>query len=183
MNTLLISQDDLNIVTLEEVMEHSRIDDNYDELVVQGCLSAAHSLVESWLKRKLSPATVLGVQECFKTKVYLPYAPLTGVNSISALNDSYVSIDLVEGTDFRVDLVRSLVIFSDECEQLSEFQINYTCGYADLASVPDAVKHAIKMTSATLYENREDDIIGVSTTQVSLTAQRILRAFKAPNFA
>jgi len=170
-------------VTLEEAMEHSRLEDNYDEMVIQGCLTAAHSLVEQWLNRKLVNTKMLAVQEDWQKKVKLPYAPIISVNSITALDLYEDSITLVAGTDYRVDLVRNLVILDLSTTQgYTEFNINYNCGYQTLDCVPPAILHAIKMTFANLYENREDSVVGVPIYKVPLTAQRIVESFKAPNF-
>lgn len=183
MITSILEQGTIDLVPLEEAMEHSRLEDNYDEMVIAGCLAAAHSLVEKWLNRKLTTTKIRAVQEEYKQKIKLPYAPILNVETITAFNQSGEVITLVAGTQYRVDLVRQLVILDpDTTENFTEFNIDYTCGYSDVDYVPDAVLHAIKMTFATLYEYREDAIAGASTSKVPLTAQRILQAFKSPSF-
>ena len=183
MITLLLEQESLDLVSIEEAMEHSRLDDNYDELVIRGCLDAAHSIVEQWLNRKLSPAKIRGVQESYKQKIKLPYAPIKSVDIVTVLNESGNSITLVAGSDYRVDYVRQMVILDHKStSKYTEFNIDYTCGYQDVSCIPDAILHAIKMTFANFYENREDAVVGAPIYKVPLTAQRIIQAFKASSF-
>jgi uncharacterized phiE125 gp8 family phage protein len=177
--TSIISKEELDLVTLEEAMEHSRIDDAYDELVVRGCLSAAHSLVEAQLNRHLNLTNLIAVKERYSRKIQLPYAPLKSVNSITCLDEDLDSVTLVSGLNYRVDLVRNMVILDpDTCSDYSEFNIDYYCGYKDLESVPKAILHAIKMTSATLYEMREDSVVGTIVSRVPLNVKRILAPFR-----
>lgn len=181
MITSILEQSELDCVTMEEAMEHSRLEDNYDELVIRGCLNAAHSLVERWLNRKLSSTKILAVQEYYKLKVKLPYAPIKDIISVTALDSKGDTVTLVQGTDFRVDLVRNMVIFkSDAYKYLSEFNITYNCGYETAASIPAGIHHAIKMTFATLYEYREDSIVGGTLSKVHLPTQKIIQTFKLP---
>jgi len=183
MITSILSQDAIDLVTLEEAMEHSRLEENYDELVIQGCLAAAHSLVEAQLNRKLSPARIIGVQSRYKQFVKIPYAPIKSVNTVTALDADGNSVTLVAGTNFRVDFVRQMVVLDPATTRnYTVFNIEYDCGYQDVDCVPVSILHAIKMTFATLYEYREDALVGAPVHKVPLTAQRMIQAFKAPSF-
>lgn len=183
MITSIQSQDTLAVVSLEEAMEHSRIEDRYDEIVVRGCLDAAHSTVEQRLNRKFGKTRLIAVQEEHKTKVRLPYAPLISVEGITALDSNEVEVTLVEGTDYRVDLVRNMVILNgDSTPNYTEFNIDYCCGYTSVDSVPNAIQQAIKMVFANFYEFREDALVGAPIYKVPDTASRIINNFKDPNF-
>lgn len=182
MRTKVLSQDcSLIIVSMEEAMEHSRITDSYDEVVIQGCLDAAHDLVQKWLNRKLYPTTIVGQIENFNSKIILPYPPIQSVVSVTAtdMNDEEVTLD--EGVDWKYNSVTETIKFIGDLtskRNYTDFTFNYTAGYDAGCPVPDAIKHAIKMTFATLYENREDTVIGASVNDVPLNARRVLSAYK-----
>lgn len=182
MRTKLLSQNTTNeIVTLEEASEHSRITDSYDEIVVRGCLEAAHDLVQQWLNRKIYPSTIVGQMTDYKPRITLPFPPIKTVVSVIAEDCDGNDVTLVSGVDWKFDSIGETIRFignSSYLSGLSEFTFEYEAGYQDSDSVPDAVKHAIKMTFATLYENREDTVIGTQINTVPLTARRVLASHR-----
>ena len=186
MRTQLIMQDDTyDVISLEEAMEHARIDDDYDELVVQSTLDGAHSLVESWLNRKIYPTEMIGVEAKFSNNIILPYAPLLSVLSVHAYNSNHELVELFVNVDYKVCTIRSMIKLginaSANCK-LYDFEVNYTCGYKDNDCVPSGVKRAILHTFSTMYNDREDSVVGSIVGKVPLTAQRMLMAFRAHTY-
>ena len=59
--------------------KHSRITDSDDDDVVQGKLDAAHDMIQQWLRRKLQPTTVVGVEENYSPEIMLPFPPITAI--------------------------------------------------------------------------------------------------------
>lgn len=180
MRTKLLTQTSYDIVTLEEAMEHSRITDSYDEMVVQGCLDAAHDLVQQWLNRKLYPSTMVAQTDGFRSRVTLPFPPIQSITSVTAEDENHATITLTKDVHWKFDDVTESIRFIGNYSYLStlgQFQIRYSAGYPN-SNVPPAVKHAIKMTFATLYESREDDVIAASVSSVSLTARRVLASHR-----
>lgn len=179
MRTKLLEQELTDdVVSLEEAMEHSRITDDWDELVVQACLDAAHDAVQSWLNRKLYPSLMVGQVNEYRTRITLPYPPIKAVSYVTAECANGDTIDLVEGTDWKFDSISETIRFLKPQSNLSVFEFQYECGYESVESVPKAVKHAILMTFATLYNNREDAVVGASVASVPLTAHRLLRTHR-----
>lgn len=180
MRTKQLSQDKTEeIVTLEEAMEHSRITDNYDEIVIRNCLDAAHDAVERWLNRKIFPTKMALKFDGYKRSVDLKFPPICKVTRVIATkdDDSEVTLD-INNKDYRYDSIYESVYFHERFDrtEYSSFTILYDCGYN--GDVPDAIRHAIMMTFATLYENRENDVVGTSVMPVSLTSQRLLKTYR-----
>ena len=179
MRTKLLEQNIINdVVSLEEAYEHARITDDWDELVVQACLDAAHDAVESWLNRKLYPSIMVGQVNEYRTRITLPYPPVKAVSYVTAECTDGSSVTLIEGTDWKFDSISETVRFLKPQPNLSVFEFRYDCGYESVEHVPKAVKHAILMTFATLYNNREDAVVGASVASVPLTAHRLLRTHR-----
>lgn len=172
------------IVTLDEVTEHQRITDLWDEMVVTGCLEAAIDAVQYWMNRKLYPTKILGQVNTYCSEIRLSYPHIISVeDTITAEDENMDLVELKEGTHWKYDDVYESIRFLPNIPSIvrtyTNFRINYTCGYdPDTNPVPKAVKHAILMTSATLYENREDTIIGTQINEVPLDAQRLIRTHR-----
>lgn len=169
------------IVSIEMFCEHSRITDLYDEIVVQQCLDAAHDAVEHWLNRPLYPSQIVGIINEIQPVVFLPNPTVRNVLNIVAEDETFADVTLLENTHWKFDYITESVRFINNdpnirFDKLSQIRIKYDCGYdPDCDPVPPAVVHAILMTAATLYENREDTIVGTQINSVPLDAQRLIR--------
>ena len=175
---LLTIEDDDNIVTLEEAMEHSRITDSYDELVIQGCLDAAHDLVQQYLNRKLHPSTFGAFVETYRNRISLPFSPVVSVSKITCEDVRSNEIELVKDLDWKYESITESIRFLVNYSDYSNFIIYYSGGYQTASDIPKSVKHAIKMTFATLYENREDTITGTQINEEPVHSRRILAAHR-----
>lgn len=186
MITKELSVDDTEtIVSLDELCEHSRITDLYDEIVVQQCLDTAHDVVQNWLNRKLYPTQIIGQVEQITNEIQLTFPTIHNVVSISASDSNWDTVYLTQTTDWVFDEIFNTVRFKSHVDNtLTHVRIIYNCGFNPATDpVPHAVKHAILMTAATLYENREDVIIGTQINNVPLDAQRLLRVHRSrPSF-
>ena len=181
MITDILSTDDVDIVTLEEAMEHSRITDSYDELVVQMCLDGAHDIIEQYLNRRLRPTKMIGVVGECRKQITLPYPPIHSISSVTCEDSNEDEITLTEGTHYKFDSIRKAVRFKNSWNDASrhqEFKVTFTCGYETVDCVPRAVKHAIRQTFATLYENREDTVLGLNINQIPAPAKRLCSAYR-----
>lgn len=176
MITIQISDDPLELVSLDEAKEHSRITDSDDDDVVQGKLDAAHDMIQQWLRRKLQPTTVVGVEENYSPEIMLPFPPITAINSIDA-EDANGDLVTIPVEDYKFDDVIGSVRIKTSYKQHSRFRINFTCGYP-VGKCPKAVQHGIKMAFATLYEYREDSVVGTQINDVPITARNIIKSFR-----
>lgn len=184
LDKVLSVSNDYAIVDQDLFCEHSRITDLYDEVVVQTCIDSAHDLVQKWLNRPLYPTTFIGVVDEFSPIIYLPNPTVKQVISITAEDADYNEIYLTENVDWKFDCIDETVRFKNnsptDFTKLNRFKIKYCSGYDPDSDdpVPPAVISAILMTAATLYENREDTIVGTQINEVPLKAQRILRVHR-----
>lgn len=159
------------IVTLDEFCEHSRITDLFDEAQAQQCLDAATDVVERWLNRKLFPTEIIGqVDSVEDNEILLSYPPIISVSKVYRMCAG-VPVEL-DKSMWAFDDISGSVIILDGVD--ARHRVAYTCGYDIQNPVPYAVKHAILMVAATLYENREDVIIGTQINQVPMDAKRVM---------
>lgn len=55
--------------------------------------------------------------------------------------------------------------------------IEFLCGYSS-ETIPPAIKAAILLILGTIYDNESNDVIGRITSQLSITAEKILQKYK-----
>jgi len=166
----------LDIVNIDEALEHSRITDVQDEVMVQMALESAHSMVQQWLNRKLKPTQMIGYLSKFSFNVVLPYSPIISIETITYFDG--INTITVPTTDYTFNDIVGSLRFKFNLSMFTDFKIAYTCGYNSTDIIPNAVKHSIRMTFATLYEMREDALTGTQINEVPVSARNILKTFR-----
>jgi len=167
----------LDVVDIDQALEHSRITEVEDEVMVEMALESAHSSVQQWLNRKIVTTTMRGIEPIFKKEIVLPYPPIQSVESVTYTDANDVSQTL-NITDYSFDDITGSVKFKTDLSKYKDFIVNYTCGYNATDVIPPAVKHAIRMTFATLYEMREDALTGTQINEVPVSARNIIKSFR-----
>jgi uncharacterized phiE125 gp8 family phage protein len=151
-------------VTVDELMQHSRIQSTADNAWLALAIKAARQRVEKEIGRSLITQTWTAYLDRFPCgDVRLPYPPTIAISSVKyydgnnelqTLSASVYQIDTAsEPARFKVAYGKSWP--STYC-RLNAVEIAYTAGYgADGESVPAAIRHAIMMIVGHLYEHRE----------------------------
>lgn len=97
-------------------------------------LASVVSEFESSTRRKWTTSTgrlqVLRPDRSFDTYLFLDCYPVTIITLVREREDGGEWVDLVEGTDYRVDLRRGMVVNLRE-EWLDEVEVTWTGGYAN----------------------------------------------------
>ncbi len=166
---------EIELVTVDEQKEHSRITDDYEDDILYSKILASQDLVQKWLNRKLVPTQMSGFEPVYKSEFLLPFSPVISVDSVTVFNGTDDVV--IDPSEYRYNDIENTLKVSSAYRNFTEFKINFTCGYG-IGQVPPAVLHAIKMTCATLYEVREDVIVGTQVNEVPLSAKNIIKHFR-----
>jgi len=181
-------------VSLQEVKVHCGVDDtgDYDTF-----LTMAIKAIRQWVEKQYGLSLV---QRTYRADVSgwsytyrLPYPPLSSVTSIKYYNtDSPQVLTTLASNQFNADLGRSEVYLDADASTLpsvssrhNAVQITYVSGFelstdspVDLrANVDSAIKAAIKLQVADLFDNRSTHstipkIVELNTTEMLLAPWR-----------
>jgi len=157
-------------VSLAEMRTHCRIDTSDHDTILGVMITAARQWVEIHLQRSLVQRTYRADIWDFYSVICLPLPPLSSITSIQYYNtDSPQALTTLDATAYRHDLGYSR-IYRDTNVSIpavsfrhDAVQITFVSGSEpssdspqDLAgNVPEAIKSAIKLQAADLFENRE----------------------------
>ena len=168
-------------ITRAEAKSHLRVEHTNDDDLIDVLISAATGYVEEFTGRQLVEATWKLTLDEFSETIRLPRPPLISVDSIEYVDVDGATQTLTVMTDYYVDdrsfLARIKPAYGESWPSTREVMeaviITYTCGYARLEGVgsgsgsgsgdgsesadyvPDAIKAAIKLLVADMYEHRE----------------------------
>lgn len=163
-------------LSLAEVKIHLRVDHTDEDEMLSGYISAARDLVENECSRALMAQTVeLGLDDFprYEDRIRIPRGQLQGIFSFLYTDVDGITHAMNAGTDYKLNQ------FSEPAEVVLPFnavwpsvmldtaapvRIQFQCGYESAADVPKQAKQAMLMLIGDWYVNREDVVIGRTST-------------------
>lgn len=174
----LISPPMAEPVTLAELKEHLKIDGAAEDAVIAGLGVAARQLIEARYRVALLPQIWRFALDCAaEAPIVIPLSPVASIDAVGVTRSgvtetlSPISYEAQAGNVGRVRL-KSAVAGGDGFDRVV---ISFTAGWPDAASVPDALKLAIKIVAAHYYENREGEPTGPAALGAILAPYRQVR--------
>lgn len=178
-------------VTLAEAKKHLNLDHTDDDAFVADLISVATAHAESYTNRQLITATYQLVFNGFPGIIFLPKPPALSITSLVYVDGAGTTQTLTQGTDFNWQAPsgpfagRARVFpaygldWPSARNYIPSVSITYTAGYgATAATVPIAIRQAIKAVVATLYEYREEVVTGTIKTEIPEVARRLLYPYR-----
>lgn len=172
---------------LQEAKDHLRVDLADDDALIEQLIIAAREMAESFTERALITQTIDYVRDAFPTwGMTLPRAPLQSVTSVKYIDTDGVE-QTIDAADYRVDALstppRLTPAYNETWPSARDVTnavtIRLVVGYGDgPADVPVRIKAAMLLMIGDLYEHRQSIQVGVSATQLSLTAERLLWPYR-----
>lgn len=175
-------------LTLDEAKSHLRVDHTDEDALITTFLAASTAHAEQFTGRALITQTLELVLDTFIHDIEIPRPPLQSVVSVKYDDASGVEQTLVENNDYVVDAASQpgWVVATDAgwpttLDAINAVRIRYIAGYIDstmsppIDDVPFDLKAAILLMCGTLYANRENVVVGVTSAMVPWSAEQLLR--------
>lgn len=159
---------------IEEAKLHLRVDgmDEYD--LILSLITAARRIAEARTGRALLPQTWRLALPCFpdgNKPILLPRPPCTAVTAVTYLDANGASVLLDHSAYVLVQggvQARLVPAYNTVWPTTRVFDgavsVAFTCGYATPEDVPADIKAWMKVTLATLYDNRDAVLRGLDGT-------------------
>lgn len=174
-----VDQDTL--VSVADCKAHMRVTHAHEDTLIGLLRNAAISYVEEYCDTKLGSYTAEVYLSQFRT-VWFTVAPVTAIASVKyqATSDDATWTTL-DATLWYKDIRKtpSRIAFRDTPTlyeyALAPVQINCTIGYS---SPPAPMVAAVKLLTAHLYENRQEEIAGTITSRIKLGIDALLAPYR-----
>ena len=174
-----------------EAKTHLRVDHANDDTYIASLVAAARVDTETATRRTLVNTTYTLTLDAFpgyQDYIELPAPPLSSVTSVYYIDQDGVST-LWANTNYTVvtsGLPGSISLaygksWPNVRSQRDAITIVYVGGYGATAStVPEMVRHSVRLKVAHWYENREAVMVGVSSADLPIGIKRLdsLNAFR-----
>ena len=150
-------------VTLDEAKAFYRVIGSEEDADILRSIKAAIEKAEQITNLQLNVATWEGYMDAFPASVVLPKPPL-----VSVVKVEYVDVNGVTQpfTDYEVDAIAypAVLYFNSvpgdvRTDGFNNVIVTFESGYTD---VPDAIQSWVLIYGLTMFENRENIVIGAS---------------------
>jgi len=184
----VITQPESEPVTVAEARQHLRIDGTDEDSYIEILIKVARQLCEQYSGLSFitqSREIKLDRFPC-SSIIEIPYGPIQTIDDFTYIDSSGDSQPLTETTDFIVDIhssparVQYVNSWPSTLNRFSSVTIAYTSGYAndDHDPIPEVIKHAMLLHIGSLYENRQNDVLGTSVNSLNMNSEYLLDTIK-----
>lgn len=172
-------------LTVAEAKAHLRVDHTTDDAHIESLIKAARLAAEKFQGRRYINQTYRYYLNWFPAAGYieLPYCPLSSVTSITyedengdtqTLATSRYQVD-TKSEPGRVYLEPGTTWPRVEPDRINAVTITYVVGYGTTsASVPENVRHAIRLLVGDMYNHREDTVVGQQANELPMGVKSLL---------
>lgn len=187
----LITSPASDAITLAEAKAHLRVVDSDDDTYISAIVKASCANVEAWLGRALIDQTWDLYLDAFPTtndlEIKIPLPPLIEVVSI-IYNDTAGVEQTVNSANYYVDTVSqpgwvvpvSSFTWPTPLDAINSVRVRFRAGYIDTSSppqnsVPFDIRAGILLAVGSMFENREQVVVGTIASKLPWGAENLLR--------
>lgn len=173
-------------VTLDEAKAHLRIVDDADDDYITGLIEAAADKIECDTGHVCRARNVSIVRDSFadggQMRIPLSYGPINSIASVVYDADTGTEQTLAAG-QYRLRQFAGLtyiipafgVTWPATEAIIGAVRVTINAGYASNADVPDTLRHAALLLIGHWYENREAVAVGMTSGDVPLGYESLIR--------
>jgi uncharacterized phiE125 gp8 family phage protein len=191
MGLKLITPPAVDPITLVEAKAHLRVIDNDDDTYITALIKSATANAEAWLGRAMIDQTWDLYLDAFPTlagfEIKIPKPPLIEVTQI-AYDDPNGDEQIVASSDYYADTVsepgwvvpQGTLSWPTPIDAINCVRVRFRAGYLDTSSpplnaVPFDLKAGILLAVGSMYENREDIVVGTIASKLPQFVEALLR--------
>lgn len=144
-------------ITLAEAKEHLRVDGSYEDSYITALIEAATNHVESHCGRSFTAQTLTLYLDAFADEIQLPRGPIAAISAITyydANNALQTLATSVYDADLISDPATVSLAYGQAWPTLYSRKNAVRIAYTTAATVPDAVRMAIKLIIGQWFEMR-----------------------------
>lgn len=161
-------------VTLDEAKAHLNVLSDLDDELISFLIGVATEQAEEITNRQLMRSTYEMTMDILPDRFEIKKPPLHAVEKIEYIPDGSDSYAILDPSKYMVDntVEPGVVIRRNDATypalswMVNAVRVTFTAGYADAASVPKSIKQWMLIRIATLFEHREEIVVGVSVTPI-----------------
>ncbi len=154
MSLILVTPPAAEPVSLAELKDHLKIAGAAEDALLSGLVVAARQTIEAKFQIAIiAQGWRLSLDCAPEAQIILPLSPVISVDAVGILRDGVTETLAASHYEAQAGNIGRVRLKSAATGGLA---VTFTAGWADASSVPEAIKLAVKVLAAHLYENREE---------------------------
>lgn len=191
MNLTLVTAPAAEPITTAEAKTHLRVDSSDDDAYIDTLVKAARRWVENTHGVMCVNTTYDGSIDAFPSgdgAIEIPRFPLTSVTSITYHDDDLSTSTVFSSASYQVDamtrppriVLKSGINWPTDSLRLSSgVVVRFVAGYGAAApSVPEDIKHAVKLLVGQMYAHREPEVTGTIISPIAFAVDALLAPYR-----
>lgn len=189
-NVVTRTHDGIDYTTVDEVKAHLRVLDTNEDAYIEGLIEAAFDIAENYVGYSIRKSSVEHWFECPVDGKFTIYSRILSVTSLQYVNDAGTLTSLAYNTTGQTYGNYGFAIEpTADAASLYDYGMKYkavvvegfelpSASVNDGFKFPKAIKSAIFMICANLYDNRMDDVIGAAISPIPMNSKYLLDPYK-----
>jgi uncharacterized phiE125 gp8 family phage protein len=178
-------------ISFDEAKDHLNLTSQTKDNYVDSLIKVARRMVERYLQRALITQTWDLYLPDWRDCIDLHYPPLISITSVVYKNLLGADTTLTHGNYMHVvtadtpgKLIRKYGVTFPQVEygNPDAIKIRYVAGYGSSESVPEDIKHAMKLILTDLYEHRGTVVIGNIAHKIPNHIADLIHSYKVYRF-
>lgn len=165
-------------VTVQDFKKWAKIDLSEDDDMLDRILKASRIELEAYINQSLITQTVIAYWNTYAQEVPLPRGPVKSITTVERIyNGVSTTLTPTEYETRGLDFKRIVpdVIYASGGRWKYALKVTYQAGYGDTGeSVPEDIKEAILKTALSLYDNRENFVVGTIVAKLPNDAKKLV---------
>lgn len=181
MRVVRLSQPSVEPVLLDEAKAHLRVSHDEEDALIETYVAAARERVETYCNRPFVSASFAalydGALPLTEAPIALPLPDITAIDSVE-YRDADGDIQTMAAEDYTLDAARRELRPVEGWPTGTDLRVEFTAGDDSTApEIPRAVRAAILLYAADLFEARQTQVIGETVSQ-NRVAEMLLDPFR-----
>lgn len=172
-------------LTLAEAKLYLKVDDTSEDDFITALIVAARMAVEgrTWMPLISQTWAMQFDKSELNTLIWnVNKAPLISFSSVTYY-DSNNELQTLAVTEYETDIYGSPARFRIKSvpnvyDRMNALQLNFVCGYANAAAVPQPIKQAMYLMIGHYYANRQDVVTGTQVNEMPQASELLLQPYR-----
>tara|TARA_R100000654_G_scaffold1678_2_gene6107 strand:+ start:3995 stop:4567 length:573 start_codon:yes stop_codon:yes gene_type:complete len=175
-----------NVVSTADLKAFLRVTHSTEDALIESIRVAALAYVEQFCNIRIGDRTAIFHFSDFPDAVELPVGPINSITYVDYATGADTTARMSSSdyyvTDSRLPMIIKFKnipsVFADSYKKL---QITVSLGYTE-ATVPEGIKHAIKLLVSHMYDQRAPEVTGTITNKLKIGLESLLNPYRIISF-
>ena len=175
-----------DVVSTADLKAFLRVTHSTEDTLIESIRIAAIAYIEQFCNIRIGDRTAVFHYSDFPDAVELPVGPINSITNVKYATSDSATATMDSGdyyvTNSRLPMmIKFKNIPSVHSDTYKKLQVTTSLGYTE-ATVPEGIKHAIKLLVSHMYDQRAPEVTGLITNKLKIGLESLLNPYRIISF-